>query len=155
MTRSNSYTETSICLAMVVLLGASTQVFAQPEDVLKEFREGWRAAYVGLDATELASFFADDARIMAPGRETIEGKKAILAYFEERTQNPFTLELINSRSRSSGDLAVDESDYVYGWVDDNGEHRSVTGRYLMVYRRAPDGRWLVTHDIWNDYTTED
>ncbi len=139
----------------IVLLGASTQAFSQADDVLGDVREGWHAAYVGLDAAGVASFFADDARILAPGREAVEGKEAILAYFEERTSHPFTLEFVNPTSWASGDLAFDESDYVYGWVDEGGERHSETGRYIMVYRKLLDGRWLVTHDIWNDYKSEE
>lgn len=127
------------------------QIAEAPEiDVLAKEREGWSTAYANLDAEGTAAYFADHARIYHPGRPMVQGKENILAYFEERTSfGPFTITFTDSRSWSMGDRAVDVSDYRVDFTDSDGNPAVRSGRYIMLYEKSDDGRWLVTHDLWN------
>lgn len=103
------------------------------------------------DAGTIASHFAEDGLLMAPGTEAMRGRKAVRGYYQAVFDE--YLPKLDSRYEEvevSGDLA-----YGRGWAEveltpkEGGETTVSTAKYLNILKRQPDGTWKTTHDIWN------
>ncbi|MGY1664096.1 YybH family protein [Geodermatophilus sp. SYSU D00705] len=98
------------------------------------------------DAAMMASVYAPDGRVLAPGAPAVEGRAAIEEFWKGMLDQGVesgtltTLTLVEQ-----GDLAVEEGQYEIragGAVVD-------TGKYVVVHRRQPDGSWKFGIDIFN------
>jgi ketosteroid isomerase-like protein len=90
---------------------------------------------------EDAMFFGKD---LARGREAVS--KAWLPLFTDRSLflkwRPTQVEV-----SSSGDLGYSIGDYERMSKDAQGNPTSVTGNYISIWRRKPDGKWKIVVDI--------
>lgn len=113
----------------------------------EEFLRSWYAAYNRGDATAVANLFTDSAKL---GPD--QGRGAIQANLKQafaRTNYNCTgrFEAI----REIGELAV-------GWGVDtcietpkpSGTPMTTKERWLVVFERQPDGRWLISRETWQD-----
>lgn len=113
--------------------------------------EAWRMGWNSRDAAAIAAVYAEDAVVMPPGAEPIEGRAAIQAALTEMlavsagSQMAFTTEDVMVQ----GDMAVEVGSFVETNAD--GSHRD-HGRYLSVMKKI-DGSWKIVRDIWNSSMT--
>jgi len=95
-------------------------------------------------------FYLEDARLMAPGRPPVQGSAELRTFWQsEFDQGLVTLNLNPTEIDGSGDLA-----YEIGTYDlmVRREARGVFqdhGKYVVVYKRLPDGSWKAAADIFN------
>jgi ketosteroid isomerase-like protein len=92
-------------------------------------------------------FYADDATALPPGRDPIEGREAICAFFSELYDSiglRFDLDVI--KTVAGGDTGYLVGTYVARTSDGN----SVPGVTHEAYRLQPDGSWKCTVDMWHD-----
>jgi ketosteroid isomerase-like protein len=55
------------------------------------------------------------------------------------------------RAEHSDDLAYDSGDFEETVTSvSNGKQYQVKGNYLMVFRRAPGGKWLIVEQVMTD-----
>lgn len=96
-----------------------------------------------------ASLFTEDAVWMPANRGIVEGRPAILAFFQAGPALPgFTLMNIDIDGR--GDLAYVRGTYAFTMPTADGKSAvSDHGKFLEIRRRQADGRWLVAADIFN------
>ena len=111
-------------------------------DMDEEFMRNVRAR----DVNRLVEqFYADDARLLPPGQPELSGKPAILqawtAFFSGGLES---LELDTQHTEASGDLAYGTGTYR---LTMNGVLSR--GKYVVVYRRRPDGSYRAVADIFN------
>ncbi|MGY1632192.1 YybH family protein [Geodermatophilus sp. SYSU D01186] len=98
------------------------------------------------DAAMMASVYAPDGRVLAPGTPAVEGRAAIEEFWKgmlDQGVESGTLKTLTLVEQ--GDLAVEEGQYEIragGAVVD-------TGKYVVVHRRQPDGSWKFGIDIFN------
>lgn len=96
-----------------------------------------------------ASLFTEQAVFMPPHRGLVEGRPAILAFFQAGPGlMGFTLTNIDVDGR--GDLAYVRGTYSFAMPTANG--RSAIGdhgKFVEIRRRQADGKWLVAVDIFN------
>jgi uncharacterized protein (TIGR02246 family) len=119
-------------------------------------------AEIAGDADAFAALLADDAVLMPPVVDAIEGKAACLemirsvmranaADIDRRSLVYTTLELT-----ITGPVAVDRGTYRHDFViKETAEPRTERGQYLRVFRRGADGQWLVHRVIWNILPEDD
>jgi len=104
------------------------------------------------DVDALVSLFADDAVVMPPNDTTLYGKEEIRAWWQEY----FQWFQIESSVETDCDVTT---------VNDQAFHRSLISvvivprrggakirddvRTLTVWRYDHDGRWKISHQIWN------
>ena len=89
----------------------------------------------------------DDVVLMPPDQPIVQGRDAALAFLEgfpTLTEFGIAVEQVDGR----GDLAVSRGTYAMSFEVD-GDTQSVTGKYLAVWRKQPDGSWLMATDAWN------
>jgi uncharacterized protein (TIGR02246 family) len=97
----------------------------------------------------IANLYTENAILMPPNLGAVEGRAAILAFFQnypaipDFTGNPIEVD-------GTGDIAYVRGNYSYS-IPAAGNLPAVNdhGKFLEVRRRQSDGRWLVSHDMFN------
>jgi ketosteroid isomerase-like protein len=99
--------------------------------------------------TEIAALYSEHAILMPPNHGAVEGRAAIHAFFEGYPAIPdFTATPIEVEGR--GDLAYVRGTYSFSLPATGGQPAiSDHGKFVEIRRRQPDGKWLVTVDIFN------
>jgi uncharacterized protein (TIGR02246 family) len=123
---------------------------AADADVLADVRDRWMFALKEGDATKLASVFAENATIMPPGFPSFTGRKAIEGFYRDGflIQTVRDVEL-HAKERYVGKNSVREhGTYKITWVPKNNEPPyTITGRYLFIGAKRPDGKWEIVWEI--------
>jgi uncharacterized protein (TIGR02246 family) len=96
------------------------------------------------DVATLASLYAEDAMLLPPDHEPIQGRQAIRAFWQQGTDEG--LEVTNLAVEVNGDLGYLVGQYHLPATD---EEPADSGKYVMCLKRERDGSWKVTADIWN------
>jgi ketosteroid isomerase-like protein len=111
-------------------------------DMDEEFMRNLRAR----DVTRLVEqFYADDARLLPPGKPELTGKAAILEAWNGMLAGGLeALELDTHHIDASGELA-----YGVGTYRLTMNATLSRGKYVVVYRRRPDGSYRAVADIFN------
>ena len=111
-----------------------------------EFMDGVAAK----DPVRVAALYADDARILMPGRPVISGKAEILGFWKASLKGLVeSIALDTTHIEVSGNLA-----YSFGantiMLKPAGESaREENGKYVAVYRRQPAGDWKIVADSYS------
>jgi uncharacterized protein (TIGR02246 family) len=106
-------------------------------------------AYVAGDMETLGSVYTEDAVLYPPG-SVIRGRAAIRRYFAPGPNRTNLAHAMTSeRLTFDGDVAVDVGVWSNTLRRGSDAPQSAEGRYLVVWRREPDGRWRIEHDMWH------
>ncbi len=144
----------------VVLLaltaGCRVQTAADHSDTVRQIIEGHNAQltrwYAAGHMDSVASLFAVDARQMGPNTDPLEGRAAILEFWEQVAGlGAWTFEINTQDVTAFGPLAVERGTYTLHFVPGDealpGMTASAdTGNYLVQWR-LEGGRWLIVNDI--------
>lgn len=107
------------------------------------------AAYVRGDADAMAALYTPDAVIFPDDSEMIGGRDAIRAFWALAPG-----ERITSHRATPTEIRIEGNHaYDYGVYEISGERNGKAwgpsrGKYVIVWRRAPDG-WRMHLDMWN------
>ena len=117
------------------------------EDGIAGFAEAFNAG----DATVLGQLYAKDGVVMAPNRRPLEGRDAIVEFWAEffGAMDAFELILANSYAERNGTLGWSRGDFTLSFTPQGGGEISDAGKYVLVWRRGPNGKWQIALDIWN------
>jgi uncharacterized protein (TIGR02246 family) len=117
------------------------------ERAIRELHSTWIAAVNAGDLARLLSLMADDVVLLNPGQAPV-GRDGFSAAFPAAHQ----LAVINCLSELADVVVAGE--VAYTWSHDSlsvtpiagGEATQLAGHRLTVYRKQPDGRWLLARD---------
>lgn len=119
--------------------GTMAQAPAVNADGIEEFQQAFEQAVRSWDIVEWAALLHEDAVMMTPFGQTIEGREAFRRYWERAWEgragsgpNPLRLEL--RETLIEGDLATVR--LAYG--PEGGE---TVGDYVWILTRSADGSW--------------
>jgi uncharacterized protein (TIGR02246 family) len=120
---------------------------------IRESETQWARAWAAKDVHRIVSHYADDASVELTGVPIMSGKDAIRARVSKTfADRNFTLSFapVHVEVSRSGDLAYTQGAYTVT-LTDPATDRPVTanGKYVIVYRKERDGRWMAIHDINN------
>jgi uncharacterized protein (TIGR02246 family) len=109
----------------------------------------WLEAMNGGDAAGVAARYEPDARLGAPNMDMLQGRAAIEAFCKEfvAVRASLSFELIDVYG--SGDISVAVGEYQLVVQPEGVEPQRDRGKYIEVWRRQPDGSWLIADDIFN------
>ena len=132
---------------------APPDTIASLRTVADAYREGWLRG----DSAAVLRLFASDAVLLPHhGDPPVVGLDAIRAFWWPPSAAPTrvtALEQTVDGERVEGRTGVLWGRFTlrFSW-EAEGETRSLrnAGTYLMVLRREADGRWLITHRMWDD-----
>lgn len=136
--------------SIVLLAGCATQdqevhLTADFADFAKGAALTWNDAWAAGDAMAIGNQYAEDAMILPPNSDPIEGRQAIQEYWAAAIAGGPNSSITSVESGSNGDLAFERGTYT---VDGpNGEHFD-HGKYLVVWKLVNDN-WKIYRDTWN------
>jgi uncharacterized protein (TIGR02246 family) len=156
-----------VCLCAAIALAScnsATSPAPQPvgdtraadEAAIRATDVNWVKAVAAKDAPGAASFYADDAALMAAGGPVTTGRDAIQKAFAGMMGDPqFALTFSPTKVvvSKSGDLAYEIGDYQITFSGKKGKPNVVTkAMYVVVWGKQADGSWKVLVDAPNTTT---
>ena len=109
-----------------------------------EFEEAVRAG----NFASVAGLYAPNAVMMPPNEAAVSGPAAIQAWMEAFP--PITqFELTNTAIDGAGDIAYVTGTYSMTLMTPDSTTVADNGKFIEIRRRQADGRWLMTHDMFN------
>jgi ketosteroid isomerase-like protein len=141
-------------LVVSALLGvtAAQQAPEQALQALTQADSELSAAVAGRDLERIVAFYAEDAVLLPTAKPLVTGKAAIRAEWEHILAIP---DLENAASRSGADVAA-SGDLGYTWgtylakmLGEDGKPVAEPGKWVTVWKRGDDGRWLVAVETYN------
>ncbi len=140
----------TVSISMLGLLACSAP---QPQMDMAQVRQTVEAAdakfseaFNAGDAAALAAMYTEDAIVMPPNHESVQGTNAIEQVFSGFISMGATnLTLTADDVMGAGDLVIETGKYslaLPGGLQDSG-------KYLVVWKKAADGSWKPHRDIWN------
>ncbi len=103
-----------------------------------------------LDA--IIAFYAEDAVLLPAARPGIEGQAAIREEWKDILSIP-DFENTSSTSRTevaaNGDLGYTTGTYVAKMLGEDGKPATEPGKWVTIWKRQGDGRWLIVVDTYN------
>lgn len=127
---------------------ASTE---EERKAIEELHERHVEAAMAEDVEAFLTTVTDDFRLMPPNDPGAQGREAVRVWFEA-TFAAFSiaeLEFPTTELHIDRDWALQH--YTYDWTltpDAGGEPIRDLGDGMYVYRRLPDGSWLIAYDLW-------
>jgi uncharacterized protein (TIGR02246 family) len=143
------------CIAGIAMMMAACNQAPDTHDAdvqaIKTLETTWSQDYATKNADKIASYYADDAVLMAPGMAPASGKDAIHSMIAGMAADPaLSLKFQASRvdAAKSGDVAWSQGSYTMSMTDPNTKQVvNDHGSYVTVYHKQADGSWKVVSDI--------
>ena len=115
-------------------------------DVFSSICEQFAKFYNHGDAEGLASLYSEDAKILSPNMDFVEGKNAIQSFWQGALE-------MGVKSFKNETVDMDSSGYLGYFVGKyalySSEHQEIDqGKYVSVLKNI-DGKWKVHRDIYN------
>ena len=94
--------------------------------------------------------YAADAMVMPPNMPMARGTDQIRSLWTGMTSQKGTLQLIQETADGAGDFMYTTGRYRYQMPPaGTSAGAAEDGKYLLVYRRGADGKWMVVADTWS------
>jgi uncharacterized protein (TIGR02246 family) len=144
--------KTGLAVASLIVAGVVADI-ARPypssqdlEDAISAANDSFLAAFAQGDAAGVAAHYTEDARLLPPGSDPVDGRAAIEAFWQSVMDSGVAKAKFSTNEvEGVGDTAYEVSRYTMYDADGNvvGE-----GNYIVVWKRTDSG-WKLHRDIWN------
>ncbi|HJR17787.1 MAG TPA: SgcJ/EcaC family oxidoreductase [Gemmatimonadales bacterium] len=134
-----------------VLPGSSVSAQNATTDsaTIHQLSRRFSAAYMRGDAAAMAQLYTPDAVIFPERSDAIAGRKAIQRYWTLPSGRRVTRhEVTPQRIEVDGNHAYDHGTFEISGERDGKSWGPFRGKYVVVWRRQPEG-WRMQLDIWN------
>ena len=102
------------------------------------------------DAAALAAWYTDDAVILPPNSDMIQGRQGIEEFWGMVIQMGVTDGILTTMDvMGSGDLVYEIGKYTLTIQPEGQEPVEDMGKYVVVWKLQADGSWKLHVDIWN------
>lgn len=110
----------------------------------------WLEAFNRGDAAGVAALYTDDATVLPPNSEMIQGRQAIQSYWSDGIQMGLKdASFTTVNVGGGGDMAYEIGKYTIKIQAASQEAMTDSGKYVVVWKRQADGTWKLQADIWN------
>jgi uncharacterized protein (TIGR02246 family) len=131
-------------LATIALVSAAS---AQDLGTIQAHTDRFAAALNAGDAQAIAQIYAEDARILPPGAEMVEGRDAIQGYWKAAVETFTDAKLTTTDIKPLGDSYAREiGSFSSKTTGDNPQE--ITGKYIIIWQQVGED-WKISDDIWN------
>ena len=140
-------------IALAICPGARSQSSARE---IASTRDNWAKAMHSKQLDSVVNMYTADATFLTPDGGRFVGQAAIRE-LTSKAMEAFTsdITLRSLTTEFSGDLAYDSGEYDETLVlAGGGGCKKAAGDYLTVYKRQPDGKWLIQLQVWTEKTSE-
>lgn len=147
----------AVCV-LVAAISSSACAESKPNDEgVREARVAIEAAnakfsqaFARGDAKALAAMYTSDAIAFPPDSEMIRGNEAIGAFWKAtRDGGVQSATLTTDDVGRSGDIAYEVGKVSLTIRPVGNEPTTAVAKYVVVWKRQPDGSWKLHRDIWN------
>jgi uncharacterized protein (TIGR02246 family) len=147
------------CLLSLLLLGCDPTEQSVPDsgetdvDAIRQADLAWVEAQAadGLEGT--MSFYLDDGIMLPPNMPMAIGKPAIreasAALGIGAPGSSVTWQPIKIEVARSGELAYAIGTFEGYFIDDAGNQAPTEGKYVEIWKKQPDGTWMVAADMFS------
>lgn len=143
----------ALCLVMALASGlgfaapaAAQSAQAGIEAALVEFAE----AFNSKDAAAVAAHYTEDAAVLPPDAARVDGRENIEKFWRGAMDAGLTdLALKAVEVEESGDLAYEVGTFTFKAPGEGGALAEAAGKYIVIWKKEPDGAWRLHRDIWN------
>jgi uncharacterized protein (TIGR02246 family) len=145
-------TTTAVMAGLLTLAAADTRAAESAEELkaLTAVNQEFAAAIRAQDASKVGELYTEDALLMPPNESPLRGRAAVVAYFAGLLKGgKVDLALKSGSARLDGSLGYDAGQYRFELAPAGGTPVHDEGKYLVVLRKGPDGRWRMAVDTWN------
>jgi len=143
-----------ICIALIVGCNPSQVDLGAEKTAIMKTDSSWAAlAKESTDVDKIASYWSDDAVVIAPGQPVVKGKEALQKMVTDSKNIPgFSISWRSTDVHFSpdGKLAYMSGENLMTMNDSTGKKISIPGRAYTIWRKEPDGNWKCVVDIWNN-----
>ena len=125
---------------------------AAEEKAIRAAAKEWEVALKAKDLDKTLSFYAAEACILPAGMPRATTPEERRAVWEAMFKSPAelaSLETTDVTISHHGDLAYEAGKIVETMKDRKGKATTITGKYLVVWKKQADGKWKAVADIWN------
>jgi uncharacterized protein (TIGR02246 family) len=142
-------------LAVAFLICSTASLHSQSSAPVEQLRQTWVKDLEARSLEASLALYAPDATFINPDGTHASTPEALRQLFTF-VYGGFTakIQLISRSTGGSGDLAFDSGSYtetVTEVASDPGKGvHHLSGDYLTVYRREPDGRWQIVQQAWTE-----
>ena len=122
---------------------------AADEEAIRAADLAWSKAAGDKDAAKFASFYAENAVLMAPGMAATKGRDAIQQAFAGLVQDPnFALSFAPTKIvvAKAGDQAYEIGDFQMTTSDKKKKASTLKATYVVVWGKQMDGAWKALVD---------
>ncbi len=108
------------------------------------------AAFNRGDAAGVAALYTENATLLPPNSEMIQGRQGIQDFWNGGLQmglKDVTLTTVDVGG--NGDTAYSTGKYTLNIQPEGQEGMSDSGKYVVIWKRLADGTWKYHVDIWN------
>lgn len=124
-------------------------------EAIRRRSDEFLAAHAFYDGAKLAEFYTDDALLIPPNEPIVRGKKAIAEWYQRELEKVPPVEnptVVLEDVEVFGKLAFTRGTFTLKFKN-NGGTRVENLRFIVVWRKQPDGNWKFYCDIWNTYAS--
>ena len=139
-------------VAAALLLLASTQSLAGDplKDALQARDNEWSAAFNAGDAAAVGALYEEEAVLVAPGMEPVQGRAAIEVVFGGFFGVLKDVQLVTDYVRPIGEgYAVEIGHSLFNEVQADGSTIPASDNYVVVWHKGEDGVWRLITDTFN------
>lgn len=115
------------------------------EQAIRNLQQDWLKATAKKDLPSIMNMMADDIVFLTPGQPPF-GKKEFAAGFEKMKQADINGSAVMEEVVIFGDLAYARSKMEISITTLHGETKHLAGYTLAVYRKLPNGHWVLARD---------
>ena len=122
------------------------------EKAIRAEAAGWFKTGAAKNAEGFSSYYAPDANLLPPGGAMVSGKEKIRAFWLDFFKKPcfaITGGPTSIEVAKSGDYAYERGAFRLTLNDASGKPATSVGKYVVVWKKQPDGKWKAIADIFN------
>ena len=108
----------------------------------------WLEAFNGGDASAVAQQYTQDARLLPPNADIVQGRMDLEAFVKEFIQTGAKLQFELLTVHETVDTCASVGRYVMDFPADSGFPQD-RGKFIEVWKRPSDGSWLIVDDIFH------
>jgi uncharacterized protein (TIGR02246 family) len=120
-------------------------------DEIRAADQEWLKAFAAGDLEKSLAFCAEDCAVLAANAASAEGREAIRRLFAGWFKPGLKITWTPTKVEAAGsaDLGYSSGTYQMSFQDASGKTVSDQGKYVVVWKKQPDGSWKVVRDISN------
>lgn len=141
----------SVVLATASLFACQSSDEAALRGLTAAALDAHAQAAVRRDVPAAAALFTEDAAVFFPNSPDIRGRDSIAALMRRSWPviNPTSVRYAVDEVHVRGDLAVTMARYWVSVAPASQPPSTDSGRYMLLWRRQPDGNWRVSRALPN------